>query len=124
MNLKIFIFTIFTSITIFASEKIVFNTFPENRDSQALKSEEAAKYGILIKKVKSKYIWSSREDKELKYHQSGIFHVFTALDGSGIISIVDNSIVDPKNKNINYGEHIRNGINIISYTGNAKFISP
>lgn len=123
--LVIFFNTIATALN---SETIVFSAQPKKRNNTELSINESAEYVVLIKKVADKYIWVTRNKTELSYSRSGIFHIFTAKNGSGFISISDATILGDSLKKdiplIEYGEHIRFGIGVISYYGEAGFINP
>jgi hypothetical protein len=112
-----------------AEESIVFQAIPSKRSDTNLSKQEAVKYSLVIKKVGGKYVWVSRNDTKLIYNLSGIYHIFTAVNGSGFVSIVDNRILPDTfrakgSPDIEYGEHVRNGVSVISYYGAGDFILP
>ena len=106
-------------------EEIILNAHPTFRDGKKLSKKESAEYGVMIKKVGKNYIWASREDRVLIYNLSGVFHIFTAADGSGMIIISELDRVMGKKKSYPFkiAEHIRLFMDFITYKGESDFFS-
>ncbi len=84
---------------------------------------------MLISKVGSQYIWASRENRPLAYHQSGVVHIFVEPNGSGYVEVVDQNdlpemLRDKTRPRFLYKEHIRSMLANITYWGSADAFTP
>ncbi|MGR3290149.1 MAG: hypothetical protein ACU0C9_02980 [Paracoccaceae bacterium] len=50
-----------------------------------LTTQQSLEFTVVISLIDGEYYWSTREDKKLIRHQSGMFEIFVAEDGSGMI---------------------------------------
>ena len=79
-----------------------------------LTEDESNSYRLLITKRGNKYVWTSREDRELIFSHSGEFYNFVEPNGAGYIRMAK-----AENK-IFYVEHLTLGFKNITYWGIAK----
>ena len=56
-----------------------------------LSNTEQEKYRVRIIKNGPRYLWASRENRELVHHLSGAFHFFIDPLGGGYVKVFDNS---------------------------------
>lgn len=89
----------------------------EGTEFMNLSEDESFEYRLMITKKDGKYIWASRENKELLLNQSGLFFYFFNPTGAGYIKI---SKVKGK---VFYMEHLTLGFKNITYWGIAKEFS-
>ncbi len=124
MRIIIFIALCTFTTNLYSKQFVVFEGTPNKKGNNILSKKLSKEYQLKIIKSNKNYIWQSRAKKELTHSKSGIFDIFIANDGSGLISIMNNKALDPNSKfKYSYGEHIRNGINLISYYGNSNSLS-
>lgn len=83
-------------------------------ETAEMSPSEQANYKVLILKRGEKYVWASRDNKELAISQSGVFKNFIASDASGYIRI---SATDGQTL---YVEHLILGFKNITYWGVAE----
>lgn len=83
----------------------------EGTESTTLSEKERLSYRLLITKKNKKYIWASRENKDLILSKNGAFYDFVEPNGRGYIRV---SIADGK---CLYMEHLTQGFNNITYWG-------
>lgn len=83
----------------------------EGTEAVAVPEKERFSYKLLITKKDKKYVWASRENKNLIFSQNGTFYDFVEPNGRGYIRV---SIVDSK---CLYMEHLILGFKNITYWG-------
>lgn len=83
-----------------------------------LAPKDATEYECRIVRDNGRYIWASRENKELERLTSGVFTIFGAKDGSGLIKIVENRAVALDA--FDYFEQLSLGMRTITYWGEKK----
>ena len=94
----------------------------EGATSRVLLSEpDRTKYSVTIIRRSGRYVWASRDDRELVHHVSGAFHYFIEPGGGGYIKIFDThtlpeSMRDPGPR-FRYMEHLTLWLGTITYWG-------
>ena len=83
----------------------------EGTESMNVSEKERLSYRLLITKRDKKYVWSSRENKDLIFSKNGDYYDFVEPNGRGYIRV---SIVDGK---CLYMEHLTLGFKNITYWG-------
>lgn len=83
----------------------------EGTESVTVSEKERLSYRLLITKKGKKYVWASRENKDLIFSQNGAFYNFVEPNGQGYIRV---SIADGK---CLYMEHLTQGFKNITYWG-------
>ena len=83
----------------------------EGTEAVAMPEKERFSYKLLITKKDRKYVWASRENKDLIFSQNGAFYDFVEPTGRGYIRV---SIADGK---CLYMEHLTLGFKNITYWG-------
>ena len=83
----------------------------EGTESVTVSEKELPSYRLLITKKDKKYIWASRENKDLIFSKNGAFYDFVEPNGRGYIRV---SITDGK---CLYMEHLTLGFKNITYWG-------
>ena len=112
-------------------EEIFFTGYPKiklseddkGRTKEELNTDKQIEYRCIISKIGNKFYWTSRESKLLIPNISGAFIIFTAIDGSGYIKIVDPSYKDMQTGSAltyDYREHLPFLLNSITYYGTTK----
>lgn len=86
----------------------------DGTESVILSEKERLSYRLLITKKGKKYVWASRENKELIFSQNGAFYDFVEPNGRGYIRV---SIADGK---CLYMEHLILGFKNITYWGTGE----
>ena len=83
----------------------------EGTEAVAVPEKERFSYKLLITKKDKKYVWASRENKDLIFSQNGAFYDFVEPNGRGYIrvSITDGTCL--------YMEHLTFGFKNITYWG-------
>ena len=126
--LLLFMFS-FVPVTSTQNETIVFlgypkviigNSPPEDGKTgcktEYLASKDSIEYRCVIVKRGKRYYWSSREDKELKKTETGMFIVFTRVDGyTDYIKIVKPGLRELTG--YGYMEHMTVLLSTITYFG-------
>ena len=105
-----------------AESTIIINGLPMKKvmsdiggtESVNLTKDEGFNYRLLITKKGDKYIWASREDKELIFSHKGEFYNFVEPNGTGYIRVAKTG------DNILYEEHLTLGFKNITYWGMAQ----
>lgn len=89
-----------------------------------LPSEERARNKVIIIKQGEKYLWASREGRELAHHVSGSFHYFVAPGGAGYVKVF---AVPAKQRgrgaHYYFMEHVTVGMASISYWGETEMFN-
>lgn len=83
----------------------------EGTEAVAMPEKERFSYKLLITKKDKKYVWASRENKDLIFSQNGAFYDFVEPNGRGYIRV---SIADGR---CLYMEHLTLGFKNITYWG-------
>ncbi len=83
-------------------------------ESANLTEDESYSYRLLLIKKGNKYVWKSREDKELIFSHSGVFYNFVEPNGAGYIRVTK------EGDKFLYMEHLTLGFKNITYWGIAK----
>jgi hypothetical protein len=82
---------------------------------------ERAKNRVIIVKRDGKYLWASREGRELIHRVSGMFHCFIDPTGGGYVKILDSHEVPLKLRTpgprYRFMEHVTEGLGSITYWG-------
>lgn len=86
-----------------------------------LRESERTKYRVIVTKRGGQYFWTSREERELVYQQSGAFYYFIDPRGGGYVKVFDAdtlpaSMRDPGPR-FRYMEHLTLGLSTITYWG-------
>lgn len=61
----------------------------EETSRELLTEDEQQEYACVIDKVQGMYFWVSRENRKLKRTESGIYEIYTSLDGAGFIKCIN-----------------------------------
>ena len=83
-------------------------------------------FKVIIVKEGDRFFWKTREMKELTRHQSGLFVTYQAVDGAGYVRVdlsggsVGDLKVPGSSLDIGYIEHIKLGLNTITYQGRVS----
>ena len=90
--------------------------------TENLSSKDSSEYRCIIVKRGKRYYWQSRDDKELKKTESGMFIIFNRVDGyTDYIKIVNprwrEIIGHGKNDKYEYMEHITGQLSTLTYLG-------
>lgn len=102
-----------------SASTVIINGFPikkvmsdiEGTESVTVPEKERLSYRLLIIKKDRKYVWASRENKNLIFSQNGAFYDFVEPNGRGYIRV---SIADGK---CLYMEHLTLEFKNITYWG-------
>jgi hypothetical protein len=136
----------------FSAPEVRARSAPETRDRIVLKAQpatrviadasnatrtdlsvsEAEQNQILIMERNGRYYWTSRagpgEDRELTHVVSGAYHFFIDVRGGGYVKVVDQRKLSPgftsTGPDIQYLEHITNGLMTLTYWGNSDRFEP
>ena len=83
-------------------------------------------FKVIIVKEGDRFFWKTREMKELTRHQSGLFVTYQAVDGAGYVRVdlsggaIGDLKVPGSSLDIGYIEHIKLGLNTITYQGRVS----
>jgi len=83
-------------------------------------------FKVIIVKEGDRFFWKTREMKELTRLQSGLFVTYQALDGAGYVRVdlsggaIGDLKVPGSSLDIGYIEHIKLGLNTITYQGRVS----
>ena len=83
-------------------------------------------FKVIIVKEGDRFFWKTREMKELTRHQSGLFVTYQAVDGAGYVRVdlsggaIGDLKVPGSPSDIGYIEHIKLGLNTITYQGRVS----
>lgn len=107
-------------------EIVVLNGTPLNQCSSSIEGSQniqlnegqQAESRLLITKKGDKYFWSTRQNRELTKHQSGIYTIFLEKNGAGYIKVLKNE------DKVLYMEHMGIGLQTITYWGAADSFIP
>lgn len=90
----------------------------EGSQNIQLNEGQQAESRLLITKKGDKYFWSTRQNRELTKHQSGIYTIFLEKNGAGYIKVLKNE------DKVLYMEHMGIGLQTITYWGAADSFIP
>ena len=113
---------LFVTQNAYSDSELVVNGLPmvkamsdiEGIESENLSKDEQFKYKLLITKQGNKYIWASRDNRELLLRQNGVFYDFIEAGGAGYIRV---SISE---RTVLYMEHLKLGFKTITYWGTSR----
>lgn len=127
MTGRIFAFAIlflFPTVCLAISEIVVFKGIPvvQNKSSveesvnfQLSDSQQSESRSIITRKGQ-KYFWTSRQDRELTRHESGIYTIFLETRGAGYVKVMRSA------DKVLYMEHMGLGLETITYWGVADYL--
>ena len=99
----------------------------ENGVLEKLSKDKVSEYRCVISKKGDKYYWTSREDKDIKKSESGIYITFTRSDGApDYIRIINPAFLKVAAAYGDYGyiEHLTHALSSITYWGNVSHADP
>ena len=88
--------------------------------------DDQLEFKVIIVKEGDRFFWKTREMKALTRHQSGLFVTYQALDGSGYVTVdlsggaIGELNVPGSSLDIGYLEHLKFGLNTITYQGRVS----
>lgn len=91
-----------------------------------LDKDDQLEFKVIIVKEGDRFFWKTREMKELTRHQSGLFVTYQAVDGAGYVRVdlsggaIGDLKVPGSSLDIGYIEHIKLGLNTITYQGRVS----
>ncbi|WP_043646067.1 hypothetical protein [Fundidesulfovibrio putealis] len=112
------------------AEKVVFMGIPDelvNDACDTVKLDGAKKQESMVSiiEINGRYYWQTRDNRELMYRKSGVFHSFVDTLGGGYIRIMDASHPDfNKVRGLEYVEHLVMGLGSITYRGTGLTVAP
>ena len=83
-------------------------------------------FKVIVVKEGDRFFWKTREMKELTRHQSGLFVTYQAVDGSGYVrvdlsgGVTGELNVPGSSLDVGYLEHLKLGLNTITYQGRVS----
>lgn len=124
--------TLLLAVDAAAAETVVFSALPSSRVSstdtstkrEMLTADKQKEYRLVITKRDGKYYWASRENRELYYTLSGVFHIFIDLRGGGYVKIFDRKLLREAGPNFGYLEHNHLWLDTITYWGDGSAFEP
>ena len=135
MKLKRIIVTLlsFYTCTLYAQEAVIFHGIPSKRiertadfsRSEIITGIESQSSAVRITKVGDKYFWASRDGIELQHYTDGIYVTYFAVDGSGYIRTLSDTVRNVYQKQSDdtqvgqamYVEHVIIGLESITFYG-------
>jgi hypothetical protein len=88
-----------------------------------LDEDDQLEFRVVILKEGDRFFWKTREMKEVTRHRSGIFVTFQAVDGSGYVRVESSNAAMINllgSPDITYIEHLKLGLNTITYQGRGS----
>lgn len=82
-----------------------------------LSESQQAESRLIITRKGHKYYWTSRQDRELAKHESGIYTIFLETKGAGYVKAMKSA------DKVLYMEHMGLGLETITYWGVADYLS-
>ena len=108
------------SVEFVGKPQIISSFFKKN----SLSSSEQEENRVVIMKEHERYFWTTRNNTELTKNTAGAVTTYVAINGAGMVVITTQpdmlGLCQKDGVCYNYAEHIRTGINIISYYGVAQ----
>lgn len=92
---------------------------------ESLSEAEGREAQVLIVERDGKYIWASREGRELHHTVSGMFHLFIDLQGGGYVKVLDqrntpkDALTRFQGAEVQYYEHLTITLSPMIYWGEA-----
>lgn len=88
----------------------------EDSGNLQLSESQQAESKLIITKRGTKYYWTSRQDRELTRHESGVYSIFLETKGAGYVKTM---MSDDK---VLYMEHMGLGLETITYWGVGDYL--
>lgn len=82
-----------------------------------LSESQQAESRLIITRKGQKYYWTSRQDRELTKHDSGIYTIFLETKGAGYVKAMKSA------DKVLYMEHMGRGLETITYWGVADYLN-
>ena len=126
IRILVFAILVLSSVVCFAqTEVVVIKGTPIIQNKSAVEESanfqlsvsQQAESRLIITRKGQKYYWTSRQDRELTKHESGIYTIFFETKGAGYVKAMKS--VDK----VLYMEHMGLGLETITYWGVADFLS-
>ena len=93
-----------------------------------LSNTDQEKYRVRIIKNGTRYLWASRENRELVHQLSGAFHLFVDPSGGGYVKVFDNTHLPESLREtggrFHYMEHLTLWLGTITYWGTFDKFDP
>jgi hypothetical protein len=93
-----------------------------------LTDAQQREWRVLITRRGDRYLWSSRENRELVHHVSGAFHHFIDPRGGGYVKVFDTSVLPESLRDsgprFRYMEHLSIWLGTITYWGTSETFEP
>jgi hypothetical protein len=93
-----------------------------------LSNTDQEKYRVRIIKNGTRYLWASRENRELLHELSGAFHLFVDPRGGGYVKVFDNTHLPESlretGERFQYMEHLTLWLGTITYWGTVDKFDP
>jgi len=83
-----------------------------------LTESQQAESRLIITKKGQKYYWTTRQDRELTKHESGMYTIFLETKGAGYVKAMKTA------DKVIYMEHLSIGLETITYWGTADYLKP
>ena len=107
-------------------ELVVLNGTPNIQNKSSLEVSgnfsltefQQAESRLIITKKGQKYYWTTRQNRELIKHESGIYTIFMESNGAGYVKAMKSA------DKVLYMEHMGLGLETITYWGTADYLSP
>ena len=83
---------------------------------------------VVIAKVGPAYYWQTRDDRELIYRRSGVYHIFIDPSGGGWVKVLDQSSLPAslriEGPTFQFFENVSSGLTTYTYWGSASSFNP
>jgi len=93
------------------------NSSVEESVNFQLSESQQSESRLIITRKGQKYYWTSRQDRELTKHESGIYTIFLETKGAGYVKTMKST------DKVLYMEHMGLGLETITYWGVADYLS-
>lgn len=87
---------------------------PDRTDRELLSEPLTSKNAVLIVKKGNRFFWATRENRELFYNLSGMFHIFVDIRSGAYVKITRSEY------GCSYMEHVHLHLGTITYWGETK----
>jgi hypothetical protein len=85
---------------------------------------ERAKARLIILKQEGRYLWASRDGRELHHMKSGYFHYFVDRETGQYVKVMDTHDMSPALRQpgprFRFMEHVHGGLGTITYWGGVE----
>lgn len=81
-----------------------------------LSESQQAESRLIITRRGTKYYWTSRQDRELTRHESGVYSIFLETKGAGYVKAMKSA------DKVLYMEHMGLGLETITYWGVGDYL--